>query len=98
MKAAKIVLIIIVVGLLIHAIKGEATWPLPRVLPFSNGPASNWFYEVAGVIMICIAIWGICRLGRARSDHDATFEAPDQIPPDDYQDDAQAGEHYEDEP
>lgn len=67
MKAIKIIVVLIVVGTFINWARSGADWPLPQALPFLSGQPISALYEVAGLVMIGIGLWG---LGRLRSGND----------------------------
>jgi hypothetical protein len=64
MKVTKIVLVIVVALIVINSVSEGFSFKLPMVLPFMGGQRQPYFYEVAGVIMILIMLWGLKRLGR----------------------------------
>jgi hypothetical protein len=64
MKVTKIVLVVVVAWIVINAVSRGYDFKLPMVLPFMGGKGKPYFYEVAGVVMILIMLWGLRRLGR----------------------------------
>jgi len=66
MKEARIVLILILFGTLIHAVRGDADFSLPHVIPFMGGRRPGE-YDLMGIAMILIFLWGMARLNRMRN-------------------------------
>lgn len=65
MKAAKVVLILILIAVLINAVRLGDDFPLPYVFPGLGGmPPSQ--YDLAGIAMILITLWGLARLRQNR--------------------------------
>ena len=67
MKVTKVVLAIVIGMLLIKTVSSEYDFKLPMVLPFMGGSKPG-MYEIGGIVVILIAIWGIGRLGRSDGD------------------------------
>ena len=67
MKATKVVLTIVILIILIKAVSADFDFKLPMVLPFMGGSRPG-IYEIGGVIILLIAIWGINRLGHRDDD------------------------------
>jgi len=67
MKVTKVVLAIVIGVLLIKTVSSEYDFKLPMVLPFMGGSKPG-IYEIGGIVVILIAIWGIGRLGRSDGD------------------------------
>ncbi|MFC1793677.1 hypothetical protein ACFL3Q_08845 [Planctomycetota bacterium] len=67
MKVTKVVLAIVIGMLLIKTVSSEYDFKLPMVLPFMGGSKPG-IYEIGGIVVILIAIWGIGRLGRSDGD------------------------------
>jgi hypothetical protein len=65
MREAKIVLVIILIAVLINAVRGDFRYHLLHTFPFL-GRQPPGMYDVAGVAMILIALWGLARLNRIR--------------------------------
>ena len=63
-KVIQIILIILVGAGLINFVRSGKTFPLAGSLPFCDGMPINIQYAVAGVVMLCILVWGIGRLNR----------------------------------
>ena len=63
MKDARIVLILILFGTLIHAVRGDADFSLPHVIPFMGGRPPGE-YDLAGTILL---IWALVCLNRMRN-------------------------------
>ena len=67
MKAVKIVLVLILIAALINAVRLGQSFPLPHVFPFLGGMAPSQ-YDLAGIAMLLITLWGLARLRRNRRD------------------------------
>jgi hypothetical protein len=67
MRATKIVLVVVIAALLMRAVCSDYDFKLPMVLPFMGGHKPG-IYEVGGIAIILIALWGIKRLGRSDVD------------------------------
>jgi len=70
MKAFKIVMIVLVAAVVLNLIRGRESFPLPHVLPLAGG-FSPGMYDIGGLGMILLCIWGllrVSRLGRPRDD------------------------------
>lgn len=63
MKAAKIVLILIIVFSLINFVRQGREFHIVTVLPFSGGHQPGIF-DAAGIVVLVIAWWGWLRLKR----------------------------------
>ena len=63
MREAKIVLILLLFAALIHAVREDAGFRLPQVVPFMGGRRPGE-YDLAGIAMILIFLWGLGRLHR----------------------------------
>lgn len=64
MKVTKIILVIAITMIVINAVSKGFNFRLSMILPFMGGQRQPYFYEVAGVIMILIMLWGLKRLDR----------------------------------
>ena len=63
MKAAKLILIIIVTAVVVNFVRGGQDFSLPRVLPFCSGnPLSFWYDVVGGCGLLILLIYGLRRL------------------------------------
>ena len=65
MREAKIVLILILFATLIHAVREDGGFRLLQVIPFMGGRRPGE-YDLAGVAMVLISLWGLGRLNRIR--------------------------------
>ena len=64
MNVTKIVLALVIATLLISAVSSEHDYKLPMVLPFMGGSKPG-IYEIGGIVVIVIVIWGIRKLDRS---------------------------------
>ena len=70
MKAAKIILVLLVISALIGFVRsGRDLGHIGRVLPFCSGGAPG-LYDFAALAVVAIALWGIARMYRAGKDAD----------------------------
>jgi hypothetical protein len=70
MKAAKIVLVLLVISALIGVVRsGRGLGHIGRVLPFCSGGEPG-LYDFGALAVIAIALWGIARMYRAGKDTD----------------------------
>ena len=68
MKAAKITFILIViVCLILFVLEGSKLAHIARLLPFMGGHPPG-IYDVAGLVLIILACWGLARLRRSTTD------------------------------
>ena len=67
MKAAQLALLAIVIIALMSWSRGKYSFRLPMTLPLLGGQAPS-IYDVAGAMVIVIALAGLIRLGRRRRD------------------------------
>jgi hypothetical protein len=67
MKAAQLASVAIVILALMSWSRGEYSFRLPMTLPLLGGQAPS-IYDVAGAMVIVIAMAGLIRLGRRRRD------------------------------
>lgn len=65
MKATKIVMTVVIALVLIRYASLGFGFKLPMILPFMGGSRPA-IYEIGGVVIILITIWGLRRLGRHR--------------------------------
>ena len=68
MKAAKFTVLLIVILVLLNWMRGDYDHRLPQVLPLLGGKDPSWLYDGGGVVLIVIALIGLGRLARNRSD------------------------------
>ena len=83
MKAFKITMILLVILLLIHWVRGGEDFHIAKVLPFCGG-AKPGLYDIGAVALVLLCIWGLSRLGH-RSQSDDFYE--DEDDQDSYYDD-----------
>ena len=71
MKLAKITFIIAIMFAVIGWVRrtGPDFGPLPRCIPFMGGLRPS-LYDLAGLIIIGLTIWGVCRMTRDHDDSD----------------------------
>ena len=77
MKAAKIVVVCIVIFALIRFVSEDIHLSLsaiPRLLPFCSGKPVNFLYEVSAIALLLLAIWGISRLAGISEESDKSDE------------------------
>ena len=67
-RIIQIVLVVLVGAGLINFARSGKTFHLAKTLPFCDGLPVNPQYAVAGVIMLCILVWGLGRLNRKDDD------------------------------
>jgi hypothetical protein len=65
MKAAQLAIVAIVIFALMSWSRGKYCFPLPMVLPLLGGKEPS-IYDLAGAMVIVIAIAGLMRLSRQR--------------------------------
>ena len=65
MREAKIVLVVILISVLIIAVRGDFRYHLLHTFPFLGGQLPG-IYDVGGVGMIIIFLYGWARLNRIR--------------------------------
>ena len=78
MKAAKIVVVCIVIFALVRFVVKDIHLSLsaiPKLLPFCSGTPVNLLYEAASVVLLLLAIWGICRLAESSVDSEKSDES-----------------------
>jgi hypothetical protein len=63
MKAAKICLVILLIAIVINFARQGAGFHISRVLPGLGGDLIS-LYDLGGVILVCLLIHGIGRIGR----------------------------------
>jgi len=79
MKAAKIILVLLVIAALIGVVRsGRDLGHIGRVLPFCSGGKPG-FYDFAALAVVAIALWGIARMYRAGKDTDQEPEASSDV-------------------
>ena len=70
MKAAKIILVLLVISALIGVVRsGRGLGHIGRALPFCSGGEPG-LYDFAALAVVAIALWGIARMYRAGKDAD----------------------------
>lgn len=77
MKAAKILVVCIVILALIRFVSEDIRLSLsaiPKLLPFCSGKPVNFLYEVSAIVLLLLAIWGICRLTGNNKESDTSNE------------------------
>jgi len=75
-KAAKIILVLLVIAVLIGVVRsGRDLGHIGRVLPFCSGGEPG-LYDFAALAVVAIALWGIARMYRAGKDADDKPEPP----------------------
>jgi len=68
MKTVTVVVLLVIACAIINYMRsGHYSGPLPRVLPFLGGDKPS-FHDIAGIICIGIAVWGLTRLFRNRDE------------------------------
>ena len=68
MKTVTVVVLLVITCAVINYMRaGHYSGPLPRVLPFFGGDKPS-FHDIAGIICIGIAVWGLTRLFRNRDE------------------------------
>ena len=66
MKAIRLCLIIVISAVVINFLRSGRLFHIAKTLPFSNAPEKVGIYDLAGVVMLIICIWGFYRLKRNR--------------------------------
>ena len=66
MKAIRLCLIVLIAAVVINFLRDGRTFHIAKSLPFSNAPERVGVYDLAGVVMLVICIWGFYRLKRNR--------------------------------
>ncbi|MFC1793573.1 hypothetical protein ACFL3Q_08315 [Planctomycetota bacterium] len=77
MKAAKIVVVCIVIFALVKFVTKDIYLSLsaiPKLLPFCSGKPVNFLYEVSAIALLLLAIWGICRLAGGTEESEKSDE------------------------
>ena len=69
MKAIKITLILLVAGCILAFVKSAEVFHIAKALPFCSGNPIEWDYDLGGVAMIVLFLWGLHRL-RRKEHHD----------------------------
>lgn len=64
MRAFWIVLVVLLIGVLINAVRDGAEFPLVQTLPLLGGDRPSWLWDGATMAMLLITCWGIRRLYR----------------------------------
>ena len=64
MKAAKIVVVLILMFAMIRWIAGNEEFALPTILPFLGGHEPDFWYDMGGIVLIIIVLLGLRRLSR----------------------------------
>ena len=97
MKAAKITVIAVLVLAFIAWVKGNARFDhIVQVIPFLGGHRPG-IYDLAGIVMILITIWGLCRLRSTRSGADEPWSVEDEDWPEDDWEEEEQGDWEEEE-
>ena len=99
MKAAKITFILIVIVCLIFfVLEGSELGHIARLLPFMGGHPPG-IYDVAGLVLIILACWGLARLRRSTTDspesgliEEEAEQEPDDEPEDELEDEPEDDE------
>ena len=68
MRIIKITLILLVAAGIFAFIKSGRVFHISKVLPFCSGRPIQWSYELGGLAIIGLFIWGWARLNRNSSD------------------------------
>ncbi len=68
MKAAQLAILAVVILALMSWSRGKYCFPLPMTLPLLGGKDPS-FYDLAGAMVIVIAVAGLARLSRQRRNH-----------------------------
>ncbi len=69
MRVASICVIIILAASAINAIRGLAgQFPLPQVLPGCGGSERPMLYQLGGIAMFGLLLWGLGRVSRLGED------------------------------
>lgn len=68
MKATKVLLVLLVTVGLIIWVRGGESFDIRKVLPLANDKPP--LYQVGGVVMALLSLWGIARLGSQSQEQD----------------------------
>ena len=66
MRVIKITLILLVASSVFAFVKSGMVFHIAKVLPFCSGNPIVWSYEIGGLVIIGLFIWGLRRLNRNR--------------------------------
>lgn len=70
MKATKITLIVLVAACVLAFVKSGMVFHIAKALPFCSGNPIEWDYDLGGVAMVVLFLWGLHRLRRNRRHDD----------------------------
>ena len=70
MRLALICVVLILAASAINSIRGVAGFPLPQVLPGCGGSDRPLIYQLGGVAMLGLLLWGLGRVRRIGKDDD----------------------------
>ena len=68
MKLIKIALIVLVGASVYSFVTSGERFHIAKTLPFCNGRQVHGAYEIGGLILLGLFIWGLCRLSRNNKD------------------------------
>lgn len=72
MKAAQVILVILITAAIINYLRGGDGFPLPQVLPLCDGRPFSSSYALGGIALLFLLFWGLRRLSglTGREDED----------------------------
>ncbi len=68
MRTIKIAVILLIGGGIYRFVTSGQSFHIAKTLPFCSGNPVNGIYEVAGLVMIGLFLWGLYRLNRKNED------------------------------
>jgi len=68
MRIIKITLCLLIAAGVLAFVKSGRVFHIAKVLPFCSGSPIRWPYELGGLAIIGLFIWGLARLNRNSND------------------------------
>ena len=64
MKAAQVILAILITAAIINYLRGGDGFPLPQALPMCDGRPFSGSHALGGIALLFLLFWGLRRLSR----------------------------------